>query len=115
VKLTKEQAKMVIEYFSQQAAQDAPVKDLDWKEWDKHMWMTNYQTSLAIERVINEHDWAALVNAALDYQSFDRDAAGYLHERGEDDTEYMNNYYHEVLEDALSAHIDVVFNTSKAA
>jgi hypothetical protein len=115
VKLTKEQAKMVIEFFSQQAAEDLPVRDSNWKAWDRHMWMTCYTVSLAIERKINEHDWATLLNAALDWQSFDRDPAGYLYERGEDDNEHTNNYYHEVLQDVLSASIDTAFNTSKAA
>lgn len=115
MKLTKEQSKIVIEYFSQRAAQGAPVTDLDWAGWDRHMWMTNYQASLAIGRRINEHDWAALVNAQLDVLLFDRNPAGYLFDRGEEDNEDTNNYYHEALRDILSAHIDTAFNTSKAA
>ena len=116
MKLTKEQSKMVLEYFSAQAAQDAPVKDTIWTEWDKHMWMTNYQTSLAIERVIDMRDWAQLINAQLDCQTFDRDPAAYLYERGEDDpTADQRWYWHGVLQDVLSSCIDNAFNTSKAA
>jgi hypothetical protein len=115
MKLTKEQAKMVIEFYAVQAAQEAPVNDTVWTEWDKHTWVTNYQTSLAIERRLNEHDWATLVNAALDYQSFDRDPAGYLYERGEDDTYKTRTTMRWTLQDVLSASIDTAFNTSKAA
>lgn len=113
MKLTKEQAKMVIEYFSQQAAQEAPVMDLDWKGWDSNMWLWNYKASIAIERVLNMSDWAALVNAQLDWQTFDRDPYGYLHQHGWTDS--TEDWMRETLQDVLSAQIDTVFNTSKAA
>ena len=115
MKLTKEQSRMVIEYFATQAAEDAPATDLAWDNWDKHMWMTCYTVSLAIERIVNIKDWATLVNAAFDWQSFDRDSAAYLYERGDEDNEHNVNYYHGMLQDILSASIDTVFNTSKAA
>lgn len=115
MKLTKEQAKMVIEFFSQKAAEEAPVKDTVWTEWDKHMWMTNYQTSLAIERRIHESDWAQLINAQLDAQTYDRDPDAYLHERGYDANDAQKWYMHGVVQDVLSASIDGVFATSKAA
>lgn len=113
-KLTAAQAKMVIEYFIKEAATNAPVTDLDWKDWDKHMWMTCYTTSLAIERRINERDWATLLNAALGLQQFDRDPEGYLFERGYDpaqDTAFMQN----ILDDVFSATVDMVYSTSKLA
>jgi len=113
-KLTKEQSRMVIEYFATQAAEDAPHHE-DTVEWDKHIWMTCYTASLAVERKINEHDWAVMVLAAMDWQSFERDGAAYLYERGDDDNEHNVNYYYETLQDVLSASIDTVFNTSKAA
>ena len=62
---------MVLEYFAQQAAEDAPLENAD-----THMWMTRYQASLAIERQITEKDWDALVARMADLQSFDRDPAG---------------------------------------
>lgn len=113
MKLTKEQAKMVIEYFAVKAAEEAPVTDLDWVAWDKHMWMTNYTVSLAIERVINMSDWATLLNAALDSQSFDRDPGGYLHQHGWTDS--TEDWMRGALEDILSSTIDTTFNTSKPA
>lgn len=113
MKLTATEAKMALEYFAQQAAQDAPVADLDWNNWDSHMWMTNYTASLAVERRINEHDWATLVNAALDLQSFDRDPEGYLNERGLYPADKFT--MHEDLQDVLSMSIDTAYNTSKAA
>lgn len=114
-KLTKEQSKMVIEYLSQKAAQEAPVADLDWAAWDRHLWMTCYEASLAIERKIDESFWAQLINAQLDAQTFDRDPAGYLFERGEEDNEHTNNYYHDVMKDLVSSSIDQAFQMSKAA
>lgn len=75
--LTAQQSKVVIEYFAAQAAEDAPEHDAD-----KHMWVTRYQASIAIERQITEADWDALVARMSDLQSFDRDAAGYLHAAG---------------------------------
>ena len=113
MKLTKEQAKMVIEYFAKQAAEEAPVQDTTWNNWDKHMWLTCYTVSLAVERLINIKDWAALVNAALDSQRFDRDPEGYLHEHGWTDS--SKEWMHDTLDDVLSMHIDTAFNTSRAA
>lgn len=115
MKLTKEQSKMVIEYFATQAAEDAPFTTVDWAEWDKRIWMTNYAVSLAIQRRINEGDWAVLVMAAIDWQSFDRDPDGYLHERGYDANDAQKEYMSGVLQDVLSASIDSAFHTSKAA
>lgn len=113
-KLTVAQAKMVIEYFSTQAAEDAPHHE-DTAALDKHIWMTCYEVSLKIERKINEHDWAVLILDSMDWQSFERDPAAYLFERGDEDNEHTNNYYHEVLKDVLSASIDNAYNTTKAA
>lgn len=73
--LTAQQAKMVLEYFAAQAAEDAPEHDAD-----KHMWMTRYQASIAIERQITEADWDRLVARMADCQSFDRDADAFFHE-----------------------------------
>jgi hypothetical protein len=106
---------MVIEYFATQAAEDAPATDLTWDNWDKHMWLTCYKVSLAIERMVNIRDWAVLVNAAFSLQDFDRNPAGYLFDRGEDDTAENRDEALDVLRDVLSASIDTVFNTSKAA
>jgi hypothetical protein len=114
VKLTKEQSKMVIEFFAQQAAQEAPHHE-DTAEWDKHIWMTNYEASLAVERKINEHDWAVLVLTAVQWQSFDRDPYGYLNERGYNDTARNAHDMKHTLQDVLSTSIDTAFNTSKAA
>jgi hypothetical protein len=115
VKLTKEQAKMVIEYFSRQAAEDAPVEDKGWTRWDRHMWMTCFQTSLAIERKIDESFWAQLINAQLDAQTFDRDPDGYLHERGYDGTEGQRLYMEDVLKDLVSSSIDQTYQMSQVA
>jgi hypothetical protein len=115
VKLTKEQAKMVIEFYAKQAAQEAPVNDTVWTEWDKHTWMTCYQTSLAIERKIDESFWVQLINAQLDAQLFDRDPDGYLHERGYDANDAQRWYMKGVLEDLVSVSIDQAFQMSKAA
>lgn len=106
---------MVIEYFSQQAAQELPVTDLDWSNWDKHMWLTCYDVSLKLERIVNPSDWAALLNAQLDWQTFDRNPDGYLHERGYDANDAQKHYMTGVLEDVLSMQIDMTYNTSKAA
>jgi len=107
--LTAQQAKMVLEYFAQQAAEDAPEHNAD-----THMWMTRYQASLAIERQITEEDWDALVVAMADYQSFDRDPYGYLHDRGLPSTtpEWdAQNYY---LLDQVSWAIDTAYTCSGA-
>lgn len=111
LKLTEQQAKQVLEYFVQKAAEDAP-DTTDWQVWDKSMWMTCYQASIAIERQIKEQDWVSLVNYQLDLQSFDRDPDGYLHERGY--TEKDKDYMHDTLKDLVSWGIDTVLKNSGA-
>jgi hypothetical protein len=115
VKLTPAETKMAIEYFSAQAAEDAPLVGTDWAEWDKHIWMTCYEASLKIERKINEAFWAQLILAHMEAQQFDRDPAAYLFERGDDDNETNRAYYHDVMKDLVSSSIDQTFQMSKAA
>lgn len=117
--LTATQAKMVIEYFGAQAAEDAPfvaqgMNDLKWEDFYKHEWMTRLQTSVLIEKAIQPHDWHTLLSNMIDFQVFDRDPAGYLQERGYDDTEDNNVYMDGVLEDLVSWAIDMCYNNSKA-
>lgn len=114
VKLTKPQALQVIEFFGAQAAEDAPVLDTDWTRWDKHMWMTCHKADLAIERQINPKDWVVLINTLLDFQYFDRDPAGYLNDRGDDDTEANRNGYDDRLKDLVSWAIDTAYRNSGA-
>lgn len=80
--LTAQQAKMVLEYFAAQAAEDMPTITSHGGDSDKHLWMTRYQASLAIERQITEADWDRLMERLLDLQNFDRDLQGWLHGEG---------------------------------
>jgi hypothetical protein len=105
-KLTAQQAKMVLEYFAQQAAEDAPLENAD-----THMWMTRYQASLAIERQITEKDWDALVAGMSELQSYDRDRDAYLHERGYVDPTHSMRFS---LEDQVSWAIDTAYTCSGA-
>ena len=86
----------------------------DWKVWDRHMWMTRMQVSLAIERQINLGSWDSLVNHMIDLQSFDRDPAGWLNENGEDDTYKTRTTTRWNLQDAVSSAIDNCYNNSGA-
>jgi len=109
--LTAQQAKQVIEYFAAQAAEDAPLENAD-----KHMWMTRYQTSLAIERQITEADWDSLVGRMANLQSFDRDPEGWMTEHGFD-LSYGDNgvtYVKDGLEDQVSWAIDTAYTCSGA-
>lgn len=105
--LTARQAKMVIEYFAAQAAEDAPEQDDH-----KHMWMTRMQASLAIERQISPQDWYVLVVAMSNLQSFDRDPAGYLFDRGHEDTAITRENEHFYLNDQVSWKIDTAYACS---
>lgn len=114
--LTATQAKMVIEYFAGQAAEDAPAvhhgdNEAKWDAFHKHMWLTHKQVCIALEREVNAHDWHCVVTNMIDRQSFDRDPEGYLNERGytEKDRDYMQG----VLEDLVSWAIDECWNNSK--
>jgi hypothetical protein len=77
--------------------------------------MTCFDLSLKLERVVNIKDWAALLNSQVTLQSYDRDPAAYLFDRGDDDTEYNRNYAWDELKDVVSSWIDNVHNTTKAA
>lgn len=109
-KLTAQQAKMVIEYFAAQAAEDAPSVFADWRGWEKHVWMTRMQASLAIEKQIVPLSWDSLLEAMTDWQSFDRDAGAYLCEIGYEDTAANRDLIHGRLEDLVSWKIDVAYN-----
>ena len=108
-KLTAQQAKMVLEYFARQAAEDAPLENVD-----THMWMTRYQASLAIERQITEKDWDALVASMSNLQSFDRDAGAYLHEIGLTDSLSNREACADDLEDLVGWKIDTAYTCSGA-
>jgi hypothetical protein len=117
--LTATQAKMVIEFFAGQAAEDAPftyhgMNEALWETFYKHEWKTRLQLSLLLEREVNDHDWHTLISTMIDWQVFDRDPAGYLNARGHEDTEQDRDYMHGVLEDLVSWAIDSVHNTAKA-
>ena len=107
--LTTQQAKMVIEYFAAQAAEDAPIEGAD-----KHMWLTRYQCSVAIERQIGEWWWDSLVANMADLQSFDRDPAGYLHEQGYEDNIAEQDNMRQHIERQVSWSIDNVYRNSGA-
>jgi len=108
-KLTAQQAKMVLEYFAQQAAEDAPLENAD-----THMWMTRYQASLAIERQITEMDWDRLVALMSDLQSFDRDPEGFVNERGYFPSRAKVLDMHHQLTDQVSWAIDTAYTCSGA-
>jgi hypothetical protein len=73
-------------------------RDLHCEEW-------RIRTMKAIEKVIPEQDWTDLVEWLLDYQSFDRDPAAWIYEKGYDHTAQSVREY---LNDQASMHIDVV-------
>lgn len=107
-KLTEKQAKQVIEYFAQQAAEDMP--DADYTETEKHLWKTRYQASLAIDRRIGAYWWDTLVECERNLQSFDRDPEGYANEQGHSGYAGTREY----LETEVSWRIDNVLNNSGA-
>jgi hypothetical protein len=110
-KLTAQQAKMVLEYFARQAAEDAPQLPL---AYDRHMWMTRFQASLAIERQLQEYDWDELVTVMIAYESFERDPDGYLHQNGYKVTAAERDYQKGTLQDEVSFAIDNCFANSGA-
>ena len=115
--LTATQAKQVIEYFGAQAAEDAPVvvfggNESQYDTFNKHLWLTRHAVCIAIEREVTAHDWYAAVVNMIDAQSFDRDPAGYLNERGYTDKD--RDYMQGVLEDLVSWSIDMCYNNAKA-
>jgi hypothetical protein len=110
MKLTEKQAKQVIEYFAQQAAEDMP--DGTEMECEKHLWTTLFQVSLAVQRRISERDWKFLVDEMLDLQSVNRDAEGYLNERGYET--YTPETIRLELEDNVSWLIDNCYDNSGA-
>lgn len=109
--LTEAQAKMVIEFFSAQAAEDAPEGE---GLSESYLWKTRYQASIALDRRIGEWWWTSLVECQMDLQSFDRDPAGYLYERGEADWGSAIDDMGEHLKNQVSWSIDNAFRNSGA-
>lgn len=101
---------MVIEYFSAQAAEDYPGHDATFEDIDKHLWMTRYQVSLAVERNIGEWWWNSLVEAQMDLQSFDRDPDAFM-EKYDCGPKYA---VEENLKNQVSWSIDNAWNNSGA-
>lgn len=113
--LTSTQAKQVLAFFGQRAAEDAPDLEQGDAEWDTHAWKTLYTASLAIGRRITDHDWHTVIVSFLGLQSFDRDPDAYLHERGYEPSSASRDEMKGILEDLLSWAIDTAYNTSQAA
>ena len=110
--LTAQQAKMVIEYFAAQAAEDMPIITSYAGDTDKHMWMTRMQASIAIEKQIGEFDWDELVTYMIAAQSFDRDPDGYLHANGYRVTAAEREYVADTFEDEVSFAIDNAYGNA---
>lgn len=108
-KLTEQQAKMVIEYFAQRAAQDMPTDELD---RERHLWLSLYEVSIAVGRRIPSRDWEALIDETVDLQSVDRDAEGFIHERGY--VTYTPESIRHELEINVSLEINNCFDNSGA-
>lgn len=106
--LTTQQAKQVIEYFATQAAEDAPLLD----GYEKHLWITRMQASIAIEKQIREYDWDELVTTLIAVQSFDRDPDGYLHANGYKVTAAEREYIADTFEDEVSFAIDNAYGNA---
>lgn len=105
---------MVIEYFSAQAAEDYPGHDATFADIEKHLWMTRFQVSLAVERQVGEWWWTSLINTQMELQSFDRDPAGYMYEQGQDDIYKTRTTMRWHLQNQVSWSIDNAWNNSGA-
>lgn len=112
--LTNTQAKLVLQHFAAQAAAEAPEGEQGEIAWDTHAWQTLYTASVAIGRRITEHDWHTAVVSFMDLQSFDRDAAAYLHERGYSDSANEKTYWYDTLNDLAGWAIDLAYSNSGA-
>jgi hypothetical protein len=80
--LTVEQRRMVVEYFATKCVEEMPSEDMPKAVFfrDLHSEEWRLQTMKAIEKVIPELSWDSLLETLLDYQSFDRDPEGWMHE-----------------------------------
>lgn len=108
MELTAQQAKQVIEYFAQQAAEDAPADG----EWYTELWISRFKASIAVERQIGAWWWEALVEAQMELQSFDRDPDAYLYQMGYKANHIERGYMRDNLQDEVSFAIDNCWNNS---
>ena len=109
VKLTVQQRRMIVEHFAEECAQEMPA-DVPGLEIEQHIEKYRLLLSLALDaRPVNAGAWATLVGEVLDYQSFDRDPAGYLHEEGWDGIGQVSmDRSREMFNDDISALINAV-------
>jgi hypothetical protein len=82
--LTVEQRRMVVEYMATKCVEEMPSEDMPKAEFfrDLHSEEWRLQTMKAIEKVIPEDVWEALIESLENYQSFDRNPQAFIYERG---------------------------------
>lgn len=109
---------MVIEYFAGQAAEDAPAighgdNEAAWDAFHKHEWLTRHTACIAVEREIHPHDWHTVIVNIMDLQTFDRNPASYLFERGYDDSDSTKDWMRDVLTDLVGWAVHSAYHNSK--
>lgn len=108
IKLTQAQRRIIVEHFAEQCAQDVPAQ-LTGLELEHHLEWWRLKLALAMDgRKVDEIDWSILTSWVLDFQSFDRDPAGWLNEQGYDDSVSRREHWHDYLNDEISARINLV-------
>jgi hypothetical protein len=107
IPLTREQRRMVIEFYATQCAAEMPSDEMPKAEFyqDLHREEYRLRAMKGIEKVIPEVYWTDLIEELLEYQSFDRDPAGWLEENGYSGNESVHATRN-VFNNNISYHID---------
>lgn len=84
IPLTREQRRMVVEFYATQCATEMPSDEMPKAEFyqDLHVEEYRLRAMKGIEKIIPEGDWADLVIELRNFQSFDRDPEGWMEQRG---------------------------------
>lgn len=106
-KLTVEQRRMVIEYYAQKLVEEWPAV-LTGIQVESRMYEAALLMEARLNRFVNKVTFNNLIELMLDYQTFDRDPAGWLEENGWEDTAPRQYHWKQYMNDMISALINDV-------
>lgn len=105
-KLTVEQRRMVIDYYTTKLVEEWPAA-LTGQQIENRMYEAALLMEARLNRFINKYTFNNLIEFMLDQQTFDRDPAGWLNENGGwEDTAPRRYYWKQYMDDMISALIN---------
>jgi hypothetical protein len=104
-KLTVEQRRMVIDYYATKLVEEWPA-EMNGLEIEQRLEDAHRELAWRTNKAISSELFNNLIEFMLDYQTFDRDPAGWLNEHGWADTAPRRYYWKQHMNDMIFALIN---------